>query len=801
MVLASLVATHAKGSWMRFAPGRPYGGLGLALLGLLATPASAAPEPPPPYTNRLIASADPYLRLHAHNPVDWYPWGAEAFAKAKAENKPIFLSIGYSTCFWCHVAEKTIYADPQIAALMNRWFVNVKVDREQRPDVDRLYIIASQMLTEHGAWPNNLFLTPDGKPFYAGSYFPPADDGDTPGFPRVLAALHDLWTNHRADKVEPAADEVMDGLRAIEARRGAAADAPVTPRAWLADAARATVRSLDPVNGGLGSPASGPKFPQAPALGLLADAARLDGDAAAGHALAATLRAMALGGIDDQLAGGFHRYATEPTWSVPHFEKMLSDNAQLLALYTDAAARTKDPIDRMVATATARFLARDMALPDGGFATALDAETGGVEGATYLWTRAQVEGALGAADTERFLGVYELTPVPERQERSAPSPGVLRVRLPIADTLRRAGAGDIAAMLSALEPLRSKLLAARAARPQPARDDKAVASLNGQAIAALARAGTVLDAPELTAAAAKAATRLWTLAYADGALKHQVFEGRAEGDGYLEDYAMLGGGLLSLAEADGDPMWRERATILADAMLGRFLRPDGGLSASTGGDLLPVALDDGEDADAPSGTSAALDLLGRLGAAHGGARFGEAEARIAARLAGRVASRPTMWPSAVVALADFPRPSPPAQVAAAPARVASSEPAMPGVPSTADHVHAVAAVTPGPEGDTVAVTLSVDPGYHINAHVPSLDYLVPTDLAFAGAAPSSLAYPKASRFKPGFATTPLAVYEGRVPLVATLPKGASGWTATVTAQACDDQTCLPPATVPVSRAK
>ena len=287
----------------------------------------------PPIPTASPPPSDPYLRLHAHNPVDWYPWGPEAFAKAKAEGKPIFLSIGYSTCYWCHVAEKEIYSNPEIAALMNEWFVNIKVDREQRPDVDHLYIIATEILTQHGAWPNNLFLTPDGRPFYAGSYFPPKDDGDTPGFPKVLAAIHDLWANHRADKVEPAADDVFQALRHVAAGQ-AAKPVPVTPDAWLKTASAGLLKSIDPVNGGLGAPTSGPKFPQAPALDLLLAAANIDHDSTQ-HATRCRRRSTPWRSAASTIrsAAAFHRYATEPTWTIPAFrEDAVGQRAAALAL-------------------------------------------------------------------------------------------------------------------------------------------------------------------------------------------------------------------------------------------------------------------------------------------------------------------------------------------------------------------------------------------------------------------------------------------------------------------------------------
>ncbi len=789
----------------------------LASVSLTASPARAETNPVrqavPAYTNRLVDASDPYLLEHAHNPVDWYPWGPAALAKAKAEDKPIFLSIGYSTCFWCHVAEKTIYSDPAIAALMNKWFVNIKVDREEHPEIDRLYIIATEMLTQHGAWPNNLFLTPGLKPFYAGSYFPPKDQPDgTPGFPKVLAALHDLWVNHRADKIDPAANELYDALKTIEQRQAEGGDGrgptAIDPAAWMKQASDSFLARVDFVNGGFGS--DGPKFPQAPALSLmLANAGR---NPAARDALAGALDAIAYGGIHDQIGGGLHRYSAEPTWSVPHFEKMLSDNAQFLRLYAQAFALTKAPLDRFMAQDIAGYLEREMMAPKGGFYTAQDAEVNGHEGADYLWTRPRIEAALGAEETERFLALYDLvrlpgTPPPDSSDETAPPPSVLRLRLPIDATLKRTGFADVAAMLAAFAGDRDKLLAVRRTLPQPPRDDKIVTSLNGLAIGAFARAGLDLDRPDYIDVARQTAERIWAGAYdAEGdVLDHQIFADKASGDGVLEDYAMLGDGFLTLADATREGRWRIRADSLAETILRRFLQPNGRLKTTAGDDALPIALEDGEDGDVPSGTSATIALLTRLGAEPNGARFQVAAAKIVSHLAARIARSPQSWPSVIVALVDHPI-SPDALTdvkLAAPPQLATAEsspsaPRLTGVPATSDHVHAAAKV----DGDTVAVTLTVDPGFHINAHKPSLDYLVPTDLSFAGPKPVSVAYPQATRFQSAFAKDGLDVYEGVVALVATFPKdvlsGMMALDAEVTAQACDKETCLPPSTFEVT---
>ena len=389
---------------------------------LFAAPVFAE-TPPEAHTNRLINSASPYLLQHAHNPVDWYPWGEEAIGKARKENKLIFLSIGFSTCYWCHVAERTIYSDPAIAALINQWFVNIKVDREERPDLDQTFMLARQALTGSGGWPNNLFLTPDLKPFFAGSYFPPEDQGDTNGFPTILKLIHDDWQQSPA-KIKEIGDQVQAALgRANDTGGKPTSVLKMMPADWLATARDQFLGQRDKVYGGLDG-GGGTKFPQAPVLNLLLTDYRLNGTAESLQAVAETLNAMAFGGIHDHLGGGMHRYSTEPTWSVPHFEKMLYDNAQLIGLYADDYAITRQPLARDMAVDLAGYLARRMTAPEGGFYTAEDADIEGKEGETYLWTRAEIADVLGSADADRFFGLYELTPLPNEPN----GPGVLRIR-------------------------------------------------------------------------------------------------------------------------------------------------------------------------------------------------------------------------------------------------------------------------------------------------------------------------------------------------------------------------------------
>jgi len=803
-------------------PGIVFGIVSLALVGIAAPgPATCQPpaesagtgdSKPEESTNRLIESNDPYLLLHAHNPVDWYPWGPEALAKAKREDKPIFLSVGYSTCFWCHVAERTIYSNPDIAKLMNKWFVNIKVDNEQRPDVDRIYMLARQIITGSGGWPNNVFLTPDLKPFYAGSYFPPKDDPRRGfGFPTVLKLVHELWQSDREGALR-VADNVMDAMRRVQSYTSSGTNSKIDPAAWLASARATILAAVDDKHGGLANPGSGTKFPQAPSLDLLLTDYRASGSEESLAAVLGALDAMAFGGIRDQLGGGFHRYSTEPTWSVPHFEKMLYDNAQLLRLYADAFAITKNPLYRYIGRDTAEYIAHDMLAPDGGFYTARDAQVDGVEGGAYLWTPGQITQLLGDAQAEHFLKVYKLTPLPRPDIPGlrhpalvdGEEPGVLRVRVPLADTLKSAVAQDVVQMLSDLSADRAKLLEVRAERRQPARDDKLIVALNGLTIAALAKSGKIFGEPQYIEWAAKAAERIWTVAFnpKTRALKHEIFRDQAQTEAFLQDYAQLGLGYWTLAEVTGDDIWLERAAAIADSMFNRFVGIDGSLKVTTYEEDLPLVFGDEGDTVEPSGTSAAIDLLLRLSVRPGDARYQEASARVLRRVSGLFAEHPGAWAAAVAAVNRNPPNHVAAAVATSGAAGSANPPEAVHIEVTADHVKATGVAETSDDGDKATVRLEIDKGYHVNANPASFDYLIPTILEFRGAKPTKITYPKPVRFTPAFATDGLDVYEGTVTISAIFPEGSLAKLDKVqtnlTAQVCTDQICLPPSKITIT---
>jgi uncharacterized protein YyaL (SSP411 family) len=431
--------------------------------------------------NRLAGETSPYLLQHAENPVDWYPWGPEALERARTEDRPILLSIGYSACHWCHVMAHESFEDGETAALMNRLFVNVKVDREERPDLDAVYMNAVVSMTGQGGWPMTVFLMPDGRPFYGGTYFPPAPRMNMPAFRQVLAAVDDVWRTKRED-VAGMADKLTSALGA--AAEQAASDEPLTEE-LLTGALPALRYAFDAEWGGFGT---APKFPPSAALGFLLRVHVRTGDGDALAMARGTLDAMALGGMHDLVGGGFHRYAVDRVWLVPHFEKMLYDNAQLATAYLEAWAATGETRYRDVAEGTLDYLLRELRLPEGGFASAQDADTDGVEGATYVWTPADLERVLGPKDAAAAAAYYGVTP--EGNFEGATIPRM---------------SGDPPPNLA---DIRGRLLAARDERPQPGRDDKAVAAWNGLALAALAQGAWRLDRADLLDAAVACAAFL-----------------------------------------------------------------------------------------------------------------------------------------------------------------------------------------------------------------------------------------------------------------------------------------------------
>ncbi|MCW2713228.1 MAG: hypothetical protein JWN88_275 [Frankiales bacterium] len=548
--------------------------------------------------NRLASSTSPYLLQHRDNPVDWQEWGPEAFAEAERRGVPVLLSIGYAACHWCHVMAHESFEDEATAAFMNEHFVNVKVDREERPDVDAVYMQVVQAMTGHGGWPMTSFLTAKGQPFYCGTYWPPARRHGMPSFREVLESVASTWDTRRGE-VEAAGAEVVQRL----GRRSSGTPAPITPE--LLDQAQASLRSAyDGVHGGFGD---APKFPPSMALEFL-----LRHSARTGRGLDLvehTCRAMASGGMYDQLAGGFARYAVDAQWVVPHFEKMLYDNALLLRVYVHLWRATGAASARRVAIETADFLLRDLRTAQGGFASALDADTQGQEGLTYTWTPEQLVDALGEDDGRWAAEQFEVTPAGTFEHGSS----VLQRLLEPGDPDRYARVCD-------------RLREVRAQRPQPGRDDKVVTAWNGLAIAALAEAGVLLDRPDYVQAADACADLLRDLHWTGTRLLRTSIDGRpGRGAGVLEDYADLAEGLLALHSATGDPGRLDDAQHLLDVVLEHFADGEGGFyDTADDAEALIQRPRDPTDGATPSGLAAAAGALLSCAAMTGSARHREA---------------------------------------------------------------------------------------------------------------------------------------------------------------------------------
>ncbi|MCO1577057.1 thioredoxin domain-containing protein [Crossiella sp. SN42] len=500
--------------------------------------------------NRLAAATSPYLLQHADNPVDWWPWCEEAFAEARRRNVPVLLSVGYAACHWCHVMAHESFENPAVAELMNAGFVNVKVDREERPDVDAVYMEATQAMTGHGGWPMTCFLTPEGEPFHCGTYYPPQPRPGYPSFPQLLAAVVEAWTE-RGEEVREAARSVVAQL--TEAARPlpqSTVDDEV-----LAHAVTALAQEFDEAHAGFGG---APKFPPSMVLEFLLRHHERTGSTEALSLAERTCEAMARGGLYDQLGGGFARYSVDAAWVVPHFEKMLYDNALLLRVYTHLARRTGSAQARRVAVETAEFLLTDLHTLQGGFASSLDADTNGVEGLTYAWTPAQLTEVLGAEDGAWAAKLLRVT------ESGTFEDGMSTLQL-LADP------DDPARW----QRVRAALRESRATRPQPGRDDKVITAWNALAIAALAEGGAYFDRPQWIDAAVFAADLLLGTHLVDGRLRRGSREGAVgEAAGVLEDYANTAEAFLVLHQVTGKPSWLAHATDLLDTALAQFADPD-----------------------------------------------------------------------------------------------------------------------------------------------------------------------------------------------------------------------------------
>jgi uncharacterized protein YyaL (SSP411 family) len=523
-------------------------------------PTASAPK----HTNRLSNETSPYLLQHQHNPVDWYPWGDEALKKAKDENKPIFLSIGYSACHWCHVMEHESFENEEIAAILNEHFVSIKVDREERPDLDEIYMTAVQILTGSGGWPMSVFLTPDLKPFYGGTYYPPTDMHQRPGFKTVLLSLVAAWTDKRAE-IDKSAVEITGYIEKYTKQETVAGKLSLD---LVTIAAKDLAGSFDTNYGGFGG---APKFPSAPSIALLLrEYARTKNEKLL-HAATFTLRKMYQGGMYDHLGGGFHRYSVDAQWLVPHFEKMLYDNAQLAQVYLEAYQLTKDPLYKRVVEEIFEYQLRDMTDPQGGFHSTENADSEGEEGKFYVWTEDEIIKALGQDDGNLFCQYYSVRSRGNFSSHEAYHEGknILHIsRAP--ETIAKDNGLALAELEAKLKILRGKLMEVRDKRIRPSLDDKVLASWNGLMISAMAQGYQVLGDARYLAAAQKSADFVLGTMMKDGVLMRTYREGKAHVPAYLDDYAFMLNALVDLYEASFDIKWIDAANTLANAMVERF---------------------------------------------------------------------------------------------------------------------------------------------------------------------------------------------------------------------------------------
>ena len=695
--------------------------------------------------NRLAQQSSPYLQQHADNPVDWYPWGDEALNKAKAEGKMLFVSIGYASCHWCHVMEEESFENEAIAALLNEHFISIKIDRERRPDLDEQFIMVTSALTGSAGWPNSIFMTPDAEPFYAGTYFPPAN------FTQLINTIADVWKNNNA-ALRAEAFTIASRMRNYLDQTAVLGE---VSSADINAAATDMLGNLDEFYGGFGS---APKFPRESALLFLLDQAQRTGDSELLNAVTLTLDGMIKGGIHDHVGGGFHRYSVDPEWGIPHFEKMLYNQALIGRLLLRAYSATGNADYARAARRTFDYVLREMQHSDGAFYAAQDADSLGpdgerVEGAFYAWTPAQIRQVLGDGATS-LISAFNVI-----EQGTFEGANVLHLsKMPL-----QAGIDN-----AKLE----KLWQARNLRPAPIKDTKIILAWNGEMIATLAEASRVLDNPEYGTAAVRAAEFLLGKMQTETGLKRIWFDGGVSIQAQLQDYAAFGRALLAVHDFSepGATDWLKATDILATEMLRLFADPQQAMRMNAQAVGLGVfrPLDDNEIA---SGNAQALEFL--VGLDRRLSRTGGAAVKLAAALAIDAINSPSQRAAILKTIAMM-RGGP-----VGPMRVSNGG---------AVRVFATTDRTKG----QIKLTVQIQDGWHINAHEPLEDYLVGMKFSIADAALDPTAYPDAEIKELGFSQTPLSLYEKDFVLIAPVSKGDKPTQARLTLQACNDQICLPP---------
>ncbi|MCP4204365.1 MAG: DUF255 domain-containing protein [bacterium] len=734
----------------------------------------------PVYVNRLILESSPYLLQHAHNPVDWYPWGPEAFEAARRDGKPIFLSIGYSTCHWCHVMERGSFDDEETARLMNQWFVSIKVDREQRPDVDQVYMTAVQLITGQGGWPMSSLLTSDGKPFFGGTYFP------QDSFRELLRKVADAWRDQRPLLVRQA-EEVADRVALFSATSGEVVD---VGSGVVTEAVRQSLGRHDDSRGGF-SPA--PKFPHESELLFLLERASRSGDRETLRAVELTLDRMARGGIHDQIGGGFHRYSTDSEWLVPHFEKMLYNQAHLARAYLEAARITGNGFFERVARQSLDYVLRDMTSPAGAFFSATDADSEGREGEFFVWTPRQIREALPAADADLAIRVFGVT-----DRGNFEGKNILHLPATLSEA---AGASEmpLSDLLARLDRIRERLYEAREQRVHPLRDEKIVTAWNAMMITSLARAGDALRDERYLEAARRAAEFLWqNNRRRGGRLWRAHLAGTSSVEASQNDYAYLLEALVTLYDVTGESSYLERAAGIADAMDSHFWDDVGGgffMSEDDHGGRLPVRPKSLGDGAIPSGNSVAVRALAMLSARTGRLSYRQKAESTVAAFSKSIRRQPTGFAYLLLGVDELLH-----------GAVGALEYGAGGVVRVAASWDAVRS-SGASSSYSLAVRLEIADGWHVNSNRPLQDHLVPTRLIATGDGLKleDIDYPAAEVVTLGFQDEPLSVFQGSFEISAgleTLGTGelgrageSGGVRVELTLQACDDERCLRPETL------
>ena len=723
----------------------------------------------PKYLNRLILEDSPYLIQHAHNPVNWYAWGSEAFAQAKQANKPIFLSIGYSTCHWCHVMERESFDNPEIAEILNRHFISIKVDREQRPDIDEIYMTAVMMMTGRGGWPMSSFITAEGKTFYAGTYFPPDQ------FVQLLEQIHTTWRTKKPGLLEQA-DRVAAAVAQVNA---ASSQAKQINSKTLEQAVSHILKGYDRRLGGF-TPA--PKFPNEPYLFLLLDELRRGDHSAALKPLLSTLEKMAQGGLYDQVGGGFHRYATDSAWLVPHFEKMLYNQAHLARVYLQAYQLTGQPIFKRIAQQTLDYVLREMTSSQGGFYSATDADSEGKEGVFFVWTEQQLQQALTADQFKLVKQLFGVTAAGNFEVSN-----ILFLPLTL-DEYAKQNKLTSESLVKTLDQILERLREVREKRIHPLRDDKILTAWNGMMITTLATAGEVLNESRYLEAAEKAATFLWTHnRVSAGRLWRAHLQGSSSVEASEEDFAYFSEALIELYDITGKDAYLLQATELVDALLERYWDvQQAGFFMNSGTDTTPLMSrpKNSHDGAIPSGNSVALKVLLQLAKRTGQSQYEDKAKALLAYFSAKISENPAGYSYMLLGAKILQTGESGAHQYAARGAVA--------VHATAVHKHDQTYV--------INLDLTMKQGWHVNAHQPMQKNLIPT-IAGLGIGMSawrlvSVEYPEPDIRRLQFQRNALLLYEGsrqiKIKLERINPDKAGIIRLKLQLQACSQESCLAP---------